>query len=363
MTSHAGPLIKRKSVPLIGQSAESFQIGPLSPSLSESLTNGTSIPAPAPPTPPSKEPSIMEHPSTPPEHPQTTLSNTTYKRYFPSTSYMPGAFPTEDSSPQANPSHTSSKLQRMGYEASASASPSPYAPSSQPSATSPSPRRTSSVFRLFAFKRKHDDRTSSSVEPVSSSGRPQSRGADSVIGSLADSGGGGHSLKKKKSGSFWGRRQSSLNFVTGAEAENGTPANPIRQRTVSSNSNAVSGPGNVGDGVVFAEGEEEEFPPRLKKKKSLTFWRRGSSLGLERMGSGSGNGREQHHQQQHTRNGSMDNAVNGHHPSAEEDTVMSERDSITLRSSSPPPVLPEVGYVVHEKGGLMGGEDWFGNIQ
>ena len=154
--------------------------------------------------------------------------------------------------------------------------------------------------------------------------------------------------------------------MTGAEAENETSANSMRQRTDSSNSNAVSGPGNVGDPIIFVEGEEEEFPPRLKKKKSLTFWRRGRALGLQPRGNGWGYGGEQQQQQQHhqhTRNGSMDNAVNGHRPFAEEDTVMSEPDSITLRSSSPPPVLPEVGYVVDEKGGLMGGEDWFGNIQ
>ncbi|KAI4240204.1 MAG: hypothetical protein L6R42_011565, partial [Xanthoria sp. 1 TBL-2021] len=78
MTSEIGPQIKRKSVPLIGQSAESFQIGPLSPSLSDSLTNGTSIPAPAPPTPPPKEPSIMERPSTPSQQQRSTLSEATY---------------------------------------------------------------------------------------------------------------------------------------------------------------------------------------------------------------------------------------------------------------------------------------------
>ncbi|KAL8679417.1 MAG: hypothetical protein Q9186_004294 [Xanthomendoza sp. 1 TL-2023] len=359
MTSKNGPQIKRKSVPLIGQSAESFQIGPLSPSLSDSLTNGTSIPPPAPPTPPPKDTSSMDRPSTPiQQQQQTTLSDATYKRYFPSddtsSSHMPGSFPTEDSPPEPQPIHNSSKLQKMGYEVSASASPSPYAHPSQPSATSQSPHRPSSVFRLFPFKRKQEDRTSSSADSIAS-GRPQTPGAESVIGSLAESQ-GGFSLKKKKSGSFWGRRKSSLSFVTGAEESaqqqrNGNMAatGSMRQRTVSGND------GGPGKGVF--EGEEEEFPPRLKKKKSLTFWRRTSSLGMDRMGS---YGQEQ--QKQPTRNGSIENAANGFQHDGE-DTMMSEPHRITLRPRSPPPMLPEVGQVVHEKGGLMGGEDWFGNIR
>lgn len=112
---------------------------------------------------------------------------------------------------------------------------------------------------------------------------------------------------------------------------------------------------SAGGEAVF-EGDEEEFPPRLKKKKSLTFWRRTSSLGLDRMGPGYGR------EQQPTRNGSVDTATNGYQHDGE-DTVMSEPDPITLRPRSPPPKLPEVGHVVHEQGGLMGGEDWFGNIR
>ncbi|KAI4262539.1 MAG: hypothetical protein L6R42_002285 [Xanthoria sp. 1 TBL-2021] len=253
----------------------------------------------------------------------------------------------------------------MGYEASASASQSPYAPSTQPSATDHSPRRPSGVFRLF--KRRYDEnRVSSSGESIISSTRPQTPGADSVIGSLADgeSGGSGKSLKKK-SGTFWGRRKSSLSIMTGAEESssggaavqqrNGTLAavNSMRQqRAVSSN--------HGGGDAVFVGGEEEEFPPRLKQKKSLTFWRRTSSLGLDRMGSGNGQG------YQPTRNASIDdkNAASiGHASLLGEDTNMNEPDPIPLRPRSPPPVLPEVGVVVQEKGGLMGGEDWFGDIR
>ncbi|KAI4220000.1 MAG: hypothetical protein LQ349_008199 [Xanthoria aureola] len=381
MTSKEGPQIKRKSVPLIGQSAESFQIGPLSPSLSDSLTNGTSIPAPDPPPPPPKEPSIMDRPSTPSQQQPSTLTDATYNRFFPSdkitSSHMSDASPTNDSPPPPQqPSHTSSKLQKMGYEASASASQSPYAPSIQPSATDPSPRRPSGVFRLF--KRRYDDtRTSSSAESItSSSTRPHTPGADSVIGSLADSesGRGGKIPKNKKSGTFWGRRKSSLNFMTGVEeSSSGGPA--VQQRngnnTAAGNSmrqqqqqrRAVSG--NAGENTAFEGGEEEEFPPRLKQKKSLTFWRRTSSLGLDRMGSGSESayGPGNH---QPTRNASIDEknaAINGQASLLGEDTVMSEADAIASRPRSPPPVLPDVGVVVHEKGGLMGGEDWFGDIR
>lgn len=127
---------------------------------------------------------------------------------------------------------------------------------------------------------------------------------------------------------------------------------------------AVSG--NAGENAAFEGVEDEEFPPRLKQKKSLTFWRRTSSLGLDRMGSGSGSAYGPGNYQP-TRNASIDvqnaAATNGQTSLFGEDTVMSEADAIALRPRSPPPVLPDVGVVVHEKGGLMGGEDWFGDIR
>ncbi|KAL9599296.1 MAG: hypothetical protein Q9219_003923 [cf. Caloplaca sp. 3 TL-2023] len=352
MSAKSGPQIKRKSIPLIGKSVESFQIGPLSPSLSDSLTSGTSIPAPepSPPSPPPPQDAAMR-PSTPPnQQDHTQLSEATYNRYFPSATSpsMPGTFPSDDNdipSKVAPASGTSSKLQKMGYEASASASPSPYAPSPQPSAASKSPRRPSSVFRLLPFKRTFNDRTSSSADSIST-GRPRTPGADSMVPSLADSG-ADSSLKKKKSGSFWGRRKSSLSVMTGAEDPgmgNGVHTVPVRQRT-------VSGGDHIGE---TAYDGEEEFPPRLKKKKSLTFWRRTSSLGLDKPSMA-------HGQQPPPRNGSASKEMNEYQ--GDEDTEMSMPDPITLRPRSPPPQLPEVTHVVQEKGGLMGGEDWFGNIR
>ncbi|KAI4251347.1 MAG: hypothetical protein LQ352_004914 [Teloschistes flavicans] len=352
MSSKSGPQIKRKSVPLIGKSAESFQIGPLSPTISESLTNGTSIPAPSPPTPPPKEDTMP--PTTPSQQqPKGTLSNATYDRFFPSSpkDSMPGAFPTDDEMPQDEPQmsvQTPQKLKKMGYEVSACASQSPYDPSPQASASSQSPRRPSSVFRLLPFKRKLGDRTSSSADSISS-GRPQTPGAESIVGSLADSS-GGLSLKTKKSGSFWGRRKSSLNYVTGAEEtgtmHSGNRAAMTKERTVSSGSGAFGGD----DG-------DEEFPPRLQKKKSLTFWRRTSSLGLDKTVQGNGQ------QGPPTRSGSHSNGAGTNGVHRNEDTLMSEPDPTLLRPRSPPPQLPDVEHVVEEKGGLMGEEDWFGSIR
>ncbi|KAL8864894.1 MAG: hypothetical protein Q9174_007177, partial [Haloplaca sp. 1 TL-2023] len=295
MSSKAGPQIKRKSVPLIGKSAESFQIGPLSPSISDSLTNGTSIPPPDPPISPAKnEEFTMMRPSTPSQQAtqQGQLSDATYNRFFPSNSSpetMPGAFPSEgppqpEEEDQIPQQQSTPKLQKMGYEVSASASPSPYAPSSRPSASpSQSTRRPSSVFRLLPFKRKAASNDSDSTY----SGRPQTPGADSVIGSLADSGAGG-SLRKKRSG-FWGRRKSSLSHVIG----NDGPGEVASQRRAVS-SGYTGGSGGQTQGGYDGD---EEFPPRLKKKKSLTFWRRGSSLGLDKMGPGY----EQQQQQQQPR--------------------------------------------------------------
>ncbi|KAI4117437.1 MAG: hypothetical protein LQ345_002326 [Seirophora villosa] len=342
MSSKTGPQIKRKSVPLIGQSAESFQIGPLSPSLSDSLTNGTSIPPPEPPAPPPQEATMR--PSTPAQ--QQAPVNDSYLTSAPSPT-MPGTFPSDDLLPQNEPqSQTSSKLQKMGYQASASASPSPYALSTQPSVSSKSPRRPSSVFRLLPFnKRSYTDRPSSSAESFVSA-RPPTPGADSVVGGLADDG-TDKIVKKKKSGIFWGRRKSSLSFVTGAGdtgEQNGNNVRSVRQRAVSSH-------GGVGGGDAVQDGNEE-FPPRLRKKKSLTFWRRTSSSGIN-----PGDGLQQHFGS----NGMPSPVANAYPENA--DTVMSAPDPITLKPRSPPPRLPEVGHVVQEKGGLMGEEDWFGNIQ
>ncbi|KAL8902578.1 MAG: hypothetical protein Q9207_004579 [Kuettlingeria erythrocarpa] len=353
MTSKAGPQIKRKSVPLISTSADSFQIGPLPASLSDPLTNGTSIPAPESSPPPPQEAAMR--PATPSQQ-QAPLSDAAYNQHLTTAASppMPGSFPGDEYSPYGEPpSQASSKLQRMGYQASASASPSPYATSSQPSTKSP--RRPSSVFRLLpSFKRSYNDRTSSSADSFAS-GRPQTPSGESVMGSLADSS-GDISLKKKKSGTFWGRRKSSLSHMTATEeavTQNGhTTGFPTQQRT-------VSGTGNSGEAVYDGE---EEFPPRLKKKKSMTFWRRTSSMGLDRMGSGYG--QQQQQQQPPARNGSASSGVPGINGYQEhEDTVMNEPDPITLRPRSPPPRLPEVGHVLQEGGGLMGGEDWFGNIR
>ncbi|KAL9009158.1 MAG: hypothetical protein Q9180_009427 [Flavoplaca navasiana] len=140
---------------------------------------------------------------------------------------------------------------------------------------------------------------------------------------------------------------------------NGNPAaSSMRgQRAVSSGS-AAGGGGEA----VLEGGEEEEFPPRLKKKKSLTFWRRTSSLGLDRMGSGAGSTTYG----QPIRNASIEEKAAGTNGQASllgEDTIMSDIEKVETRPRSPPPVLPEVGVVVHEEGGLMGGEDWFGGIR
>ena len=185
------------------------------------------------------------------------------------------------------------------------------------------------------------------------------------MGSLADSGAGG-SLRKKRSG-FWGRRKSSLSHVVGTD---GAGEGAEQRRAVSG---GYTGGGGGGEAQGGWDGEEE-FPPRLKKKKSLTFWRRGSSLGLDKIGTGYE--QQQQHQQSRPQQqrfgengisgvsdltGVNGGATNGYHHG--EDTEMGEPDRITLRPQSPLPQLPEVGHVVQEKGGLMGEEDWFGNIR
>ncbi|KAL9610521.1 MAG: hypothetical protein Q9167_004781 [Letrouitia subvulpina] len=202
------------------------------------------------------------------------------------------------------------KLQKRGYEVSATASASPYAPSasSQPlsAAERKSPRRPgSSIFRLLPFKRTFNDRASSSAESFSTRGaRPQTPGADtsSIVPSLADSGTGGvpmGSLSKKKSGTFWGRRKSSLSLVVGVD-EMGQMARQSQDQSTKNMQMQVTG---------------------------LT-------------------------------NGRLGGYQNG------ADTEMGRvaaPDSIPMRPRSPPPQLPEVEHVLNG-GGLMGGENWFAHI-
>ena len=345
MSAKQGPPIKRKSVPLIAKSADSFQIGALPSSLSESLTNGTSIPAPPPPTLPPKDDGIMAPPP-PIVDKNNNAEGPEYTPSFSSTSSppMPGTFPIDENQENTAIPQTPPKLKKMGYQASASASPSPYASPSQPSSSSKSPRRPSSVFRLLNLKRSFNDRASSSSESFST-GRPQTPGAESMLGSLADSGTGG-SLRKKKSGSFWGRRKSSLSHVTGAdEMGQSNGHGPTKQREISSSSGYGSGKAAID--------EDEEFPPRLKKKKSLTFWRRSSSLGLDRV-------MQDNIQRQNGIEGISKS--NGRDASIDVEMGGVVADLVPVRPRSPPPQLPEVGGVLHEEGGLMGEEDWFGNI-
>ncbi|KAL9046851.1 MAG: hypothetical protein Q9214_000429 [Letrouitia sp. 1 TL-2023] len=384
------PVVKRKSIPLIGKSAESFQIGPLSPSLSDSLTNGTDIPPPPPPlqqqssTTPSGE-NAMIRPGTPqragrgggpgapggssrPQSPAAELS-------------MPGAFVNDKdeglrpgSSRIATPQ--TPKLQKLGYEVSATASPSPYAPSasSQPlsAAERKSPRRPgSSIFRLLPFKRTFNDRASSSAESFSTRGaRPQTPGADtsSIVPSLADSGTGGvptGSLSKKKSGTFWGRRKSSLSLVVGVD-EMGQMVQQPQQQPQQHQGEGGRRVASSGSGLGDHE-EGEEFPPRLKKKKSGTFWRRRGSMGFDTLANQQ---QARQSQDQSTKNmqmlmpGSTNGGLGGYQKGAGIDTEMGQvaaPDSIPLKSRSPPPQLPEVEHVLNG-GGLMGGEDWFAHI-
>ncbi|KAI4213168.1 MAG: hypothetical protein LQ351_004114 [Letrouitia transgressa] len=386
------PIIKRKSIPLIGKSAESFQIGPLSPSLSDSLTNGTDIPPPPLPlqqqssTEPLGENKMMR-PGTPQRAGgrggrggSGTPGSSSRPQSPAAEPSMPGAF-VDDKDERLRPGSSrivtpqTPKLQKLGYEVSATASSSPYAPSasSQPlsAAEKKSPKRPgSSIFRLLPFKRTFNDRASSSAGSVSTRGpRPQTPGADtsSIVPSLADSGTGGvpaGSLSKKKSGTFWGRRKSSLSLVVGVDEMGQMVQQPEYQQHQQEEVGrrvASSGSG-LGD-----QDEGEEFPPRLKKKKSGTFWRRRGSMGFDTLANQQ---QARQIQDQSTKNmqiqipESMNGQLRGYQNAAGVDTEMGQvasPDSVPLRPRSPPPQLPEVEYVLNG-GGLMGEEDWFAHI-
>lgn len=140
------------------------------------------------------------------------------------------------------------------------------------------------------------------------------------------------SIRKRKSGTFWGKRNSSLGMERGDSG-----ADKIFQGHARTTSTA-SGPSSV------------EPPQPLRQKKSASFWKRKPSLDLNRAA-------------QYDSTGSSPTQAIQENTIEDESTRVSEAESLVQRSDSPPPVLPELGL-----GGGMGNgsltevDDMFANI-
>ena len=333
-------------------SSSSIQLPPL-PLSTDSLTSGTSIPppasVPAAPLPPPKGPAAMPSPVTPQRKPilrqKSPLSN---EPYFASpASSMPGTFPSTP--PPASPS---SGMPPAQFSTTVSAS------ATSPSTTSKSPKRPSSVRNLLSFKALR--RSSNHTSPDTHGMRPTSPSAESTLSSSQPS------LNKKRSGSFW-RRKSSLGMTFGREGENedGLSSPGISSEPVLEEESSVISP-MPGPGSDF---------PTMKKRKSGTFWRRKSSLGMASAMGASGepegrpsesmngvsNGRQSVTNGRHSNVSGQQNGVNGSH---EESSMNGHPETekplpvAPTRSWSPPPQLPAfIGG-----GGGFGGDDLFKDI-
>lgn len=106
-------------------------------------------------------------------------------------------------------------------------------------------------------------------------------------------------------------------------------------------------------------GSEEQPSPTLRRRKSVTFWKRKSSIGL--------NVESGYHAQQAVVGNENGNAVeNGRESFASEKKDVQDEDDVMEiepeepRPISPPPIIPELDGL--QDGGFLGGEDLFKHI-
>ena len=126
---------------------------------------------------------------------------------------------------------------------------------------------------------------------------------------------------------------------------------------------ALNGHGTVSeeDGEHKASGRTvgsgEYASPTLRKRKSGTFWKRRSSMGL--------NGEEVYHTQE-TGNGNGNATGHGKEDFAAEKRILHHEDAEigieheNSRPKSPPPIIPEIDGM--RDGGYLGGEELFKHI-
>ena len=160
-----------------------------------------------------------------------------------------------------------------------------------------------------------------------------------------------NSMRKRKSGAFWGKRKSSLAMDASASPSHVGSDEVYRGHVRVSSAASATGPSTA-----------NHSPPQpLRKKKSASFWRRKPSLNQDRSATPTnlnGNG----HASSPTQPMKEDTADDG------SDVRTSEAESYLPmeRSDSPPPKLPELNLGVGgEKGsGLLddGSDELFANI-
>ena len=178
--------------------------------------------------------------------------------------------------------------------------------------------------------------------------RPESSAGRSSVSSSP-------SLNKKKSGSFWKRKSSlGMSFPVGDDTDE-RPSTP----------SAIN---DIRDGqAILPPARPGSAYPTMEKRKSDTFWRRRSSMGLAAAfgANGSTGGQNGNGATNGTMNGGH-TGTNGHKEDITVDEQENEKplplsptsDLEKQRSWTPPPQLPAfIGG-----GGSLGGEDLFKDI-
>ncbi len=388
------------------------------PPLSAHVASGTAMPSPTqapPPTPPPKDrpPEATPPFQTPqqgrPSTPDFFLQNSTYS--------MPGAYPT---TPGAYPITRTLSSSPLAADPRTQTTETETPPPPQPITPSPGKRRSSgnSIRTLLSSLRRpstqspRDPGASGDLYRGGSSARPDTPSRDSMA-SLSRP-----SLRKKMSGSFWGKRQSSLGMEIGmnrGDQDANAPAThneaireigqgptphhptvpPVRDEASESESvgnhipsrksgtfwtSRRSSLGNELNAQALAPEPQKGYqspvritstapgpssadqsPESLPKKKSGTSWSRKLSMSLQRE-------TEASRKHEGTGNGRLDSPRTAFSDTAvEEPEMMSEEESYmpVERPSSPPPKLPELNLDVGGGRGSFingGAEDLFGHI-
>ncbi|MCJ1429160.1 hypothetical protein MMC29_007073, partial [Sticta canariensis] len=285
------------------------------------------------------------------------------------TSVMPGAFPSSRHTSPIAGSKTPNTYSQSSYSASAFAHTPPANASHSSTPNSRSPKRPGSLRQLLSFKNSSRS-VSGLIDPASQyvvnsphtdKLRPASPGASSLASSLRSN------LGRRKSGSFWTRRKSSLGMYS-----DGTTTSQVQ------NAGGAGGASNGHDIVHQDDGElktsgrnvgsGEYEPPTLRKRKSVTFWKRKSSMGMNgenvyhvqkavnEIGNVMGNGNEGFAAEKHELHDDYDDDEDDE----DEDDDVLEIEREDPRPRSPPPIIPEIDGI--RDGGYIGGEELFKHI-
>ena len=177
---------------------------------------------------------------------------------------------------------------------------------------------------------------------------PQAQQSPTSLKDRSEGGSIMNSIRKRKSGSFWSKRKSSM----------GLESNPNTSPSAVGSEEIFHGHARVISTASGPSSTDQSPPQPLRKKKSASFWKRKPSINRDRETS------------QQNSNGFAPSPTQPIKESMEcgSDVRMSEAESFSpvQRTASPPPVLPELDLQLgsYKGGGFLSdnSEDMFANI-